>query len=67
MELLVILLVIVVIAAPILAILAFSRVQQLSEQVRALRPQDLVARLYAVEQRLSMLEKRALAKSEVET
>jgi len=67
MELLVILLVIVVIAAPILAILAFSRVQRLSEQVRALRPQDLVARLYAVEQRLSMLEKRALAKSEVET
>jgi uncharacterized membrane protein len=67
MELLAILLVILLIGTPIVSILAFSRVQQLSKQMRALRPQDLVARLYSVEQRLSALEKASRAKSEVET
>jgi uncharacterized membrane protein len=66
MELLGVLLVLLVVATPILAILAFSRVQQLTEQMRTLRPQDLIARLYSLEQRLASVEEalKAASKSE---
>jgi uncharacterized membrane protein len=57
MELLVVLAAIVVILTPILAISAFIRVRHLTEQLRTFPLKDLVARLYALEQRLSGLEK----------
>jgi uncharacterized membrane protein len=56
MELLAVLLCVLVVVAPILAILAFTRVQRLTEQVRAARLQDLVARVYALE-RLTGMER----------
>jgi uncharacterized membrane protein len=46
----------ILIGTPILAILAYTRVQKLSEQLGALRPQDLIGRIYALEQRLDRLE-----------
>jgi uncharacterized membrane protein len=46
-----------VIATPALAILAFTRVQQLAEQVQAARLQDLIARVYALEQQLTRMAK----------
>jgi len=51
------LLCLLVIATPILAILAFTRVQQLAEQVQAARLQELVARVYALEKRLAEIVK----------
>lgn len=60
MELLVVLLVLVLIGGPILAISAFVRVRRLSEQLQGVRLQDLIARLYSLEQRLAAIE-RALA------
>jgi uncharacterized membrane protein len=57
MEALVFLIGAVLIGTPILAILAYTRVQRLSEQISTLRPQDLVGRIYALEQRLDRLEK----------
>jgi uncharacterized membrane protein len=48
---------IVVILTPVLAISAFIRVQRLTEQLRTFPLQDLVARLHALEKRLSGLEK----------
>jgi uncharacterized membrane protein len=57
MELLAVLLVLLLVATPILAILAYSRVQQLTEQLRTARLQDLVARLYSLEQRVGTIEK----------
>jgi uncharacterized membrane protein len=57
MEILVVLLCLLVVATPILAILAFTRVQRLTEQLEAARLQDLVARVYALEQRIAAIGK----------
>jgi uncharacterized membrane protein len=57
MEILAALAVLLVLGTPILAISAFVRVQHLTEQLRTFPLQDLVARLYALEQRLGALEK----------
>ena len=57
MESLIVLAALVVIIIPILAIAAFVRVQGLHEQLRAVPLQNLVARLYSLEQRLSAIEK----------
>ena len=57
MEILVVLLCLLVVATPILAILAFTRVQRLTKQLEAARLQDLVGRVYAIEQRIADLGK----------
>ncbi len=57
MELLAVLAIILIIITPILAIAAFVRAQHLTEQLRIFPLQDIVARLYALEQRLSTMEK----------
>ncbi len=57
MPLLAVLLVLLLVATPILAILAYSRVQQLTEQLRVAPLQDLVSRIYSLEQRLAAIEK----------
>jgi uncharacterized membrane protein len=57
MEILVVLLCLLVVATPILAILAFTRVQKLTEQLEAARLQELVARVYALEQCIADLGK----------
>ena len=67
MELLIVLLVLLLITTPILAILAITRTQQISEQMRALRPQDLVARLYSIEQRIAAIEKALHTGPDAET
>jgi uncharacterized membrane protein len=54
---LVALLVLLLIATPILAISAFVRVRKLTEQFQVTRLQDIVSRLYSLEQRLSKLER----------
>src|ERR1700733_6416922 len=46
-----------VIGTPVLALLAFNRVQRLTERVDGLRIQDLISRIYALEQKLDRLEK----------
>src|SRR5579872_6627932 len=46
-----------VIGTPVLALLAFNRVQKLAERVDGLRTQDLISRIYALEQKLDRLEK----------
>jgi len=63
MEILAVLLCLVVVATPILAILAFTRVQQLSEQVQAARLQELVTRVYSLEQRIASIGKGLAAPS----
>jgi uncharacterized membrane protein len=65
MEILAVLLCLLVIATPILAILAFTRVQQLTEKLEAARLQELVARVYALEQRIATIGKE-LTSREVE-
>jgi uncharacterized membrane protein len=57
MAILVVLLCLLIIATPILAILAFVRVQRLAQQLQAARLQDLIARVYSLEQQLSQLAK----------
>jgi uncharacterized membrane protein len=57
MEILAVLAVLLVLGTPILAISAFVRVQHLTDQLRTFPLQDLLARLYALEQRLGALEK----------
>jgi uncharacterized membrane protein len=57
MEILGVLAVLLVVVTPILAISAFVRAQHLTDQLRTFPLQDLVARLYALEQRLGALEK----------
>ena len=59
MELLVVLLCVLVVATPILAIVAFTRVQRLAEQVQAARLQELIARVYSLEQQLARLARGA--------
>jgi uncharacterized membrane protein len=54
---LILLVALLVIGTPILAILAFTRAQKLTEKVDGLRPQDLISRIYALEQKLDRLEK----------
>jgi uncharacterized membrane protein len=49
--------ILLVIGTPVLALLAYTRVQRLSERIDGLRPQDLISRVYALEQRLDRLEK----------
>jgi uncharacterized membrane protein len=57
MGLLVVLAVLLLVATPILAILALVRVQQLAEQFQGARLRDLVARVYSLEQRIAGIEK----------
>jgi uncharacterized membrane protein len=57
LEILGVLALLLVVVIPILAISAFVRVQHLTDQLRTFPLQDLVARLYALEQRLGALEK----------
>ena len=49
--------VLLVIGTPVLALLAFSRAQKLSQMLDGLRPQDLISRIYALEQKLDRLER----------
>jgi uncharacterized membrane protein len=55
MELLVVLVCLLVIGTPILAFIAFARVQRLTEQVQGARLSELIARVYALEQQLARL------------
>jgi uncharacterized membrane protein len=57
MEFLVVLLVLLLIATPILAIVAIVRVQRLNGQLQSARLQDLIARLYSLEQQLTAIER----------
>jgi uncharacterized membrane protein len=66
MEFLAVLAIILLIVTPILAISAFVRVQSLAQQLRTFPLQNLVARLSALEQHLTALEK-ALASREPAT
>src|SRR3984885_7460140 len=52
-QILALLLCLVVIVTPILAILAFTRVQKLAEQLQAARLNELIARVYSLEQRIA--------------
>lgn len=58
--LLAIALVLLVLIGPILGIIAFSRTNRLEREQRLQNPQDLTARLHALEQRLARLEKAAV-------
>jgi uncharacterized membrane protein len=49
--------VLLVIGTPVLALLAYTRAQKLSEKIDGLRPQDLISRIYALEQKLDRLER----------
>src|SRR5271154_1975693 len=59
MEPLIVLCVLFVIATPILAIVAFFRTERFQQQIKALPVQNLVSRIYALEQRLARLEEGA--------
>jgi len=63
MELLGVFGVLFVLAIPVLAIVAIVRVQRFAELLGNFRPQDLAARLYALEQRISALEKSSREQS----
>ena len=65
MELLGVFGVVFVLAIPVLAIVAIVRVQRFAELLGNFRPQDLVARSYALEQRISALEKSLREQSPV--
>jgi uncharacterized membrane protein len=62
MELLIALLCLLVIGTPVLAIMAFVRVQRLMEQVPPARLPDLTARIYSLEQQLARLTKEPTSK-----
>src|SRR5512147_2923705 len=57
LTLLAIALVLLVIVGPILGIIAYSRTRRLDDLLRHQTPQDLTARIYALEQHLAKLEK----------
>jgi uncharacterized membrane protein len=57
MEMLAVLLCVIVIVTPILAILAFTRVRQLAEQVKGAQLKELIARVYSLEQRVTSMSK----------
>ena len=61
MEFLVVIVGLLLIATPILAIFAFVRLQHLAEQIERARLRELVARVYALEQRLAALQHLAPA------
>jgi len=61
LTLLAIALVLLIIVGPILGIIAFSRVNRLERERTPQNPQDLIARLYTLEQRLAKLEKLGMA------
>ena len=61
--LLLILLVVLLIVGPILGIIAYAGVRRLDETLRRQGPQDLTARIYALEQRLAKLEKGGIAQA----
>jgi uncharacterized membrane protein len=61
MTILVVLIVGLLIAAPIIAIVAYIRVQDLSAKLNSTNVQDLMLRLNSLEQRLSALEKKLAA------
>jgi len=64
MEILLALVAIVLILTPILAISAFVRVQKLESLGKNLHVPDLIARVYALEQRLAALEKALSGRAE---
>ena len=55
LQILALLLCLVVSVTPILAILAFTRVQKLAEQLQAARLNELIARVYSLEQRIASI------------
>src|SRR5882762_11152420 len=57
MEILALFAILLVLAVPVLAIVAYVNVQRLTEQLAALRIPDLISRVFTLEQRLSALEK----------
>jgi uncharacterized membrane protein len=59
--LLLILLALLLLIGPILGIIAFAGVRRLDGALRRQSPQDLTARIYALEQRLAKLEKSGVA------
>jgi uncharacterized membrane protein len=67
MEFLILLAVLLLIVPPILAIVAFARVEGLHKEWKALPVQNLVARLYALEQRLTAIEKTLSAPASAAT
>jgi uncharacterized membrane protein len=58
MEILAVLVAVLVIGGPIAAIIAFSRIRSLEEKLPALNFQELISRLYNLEQKLAALEKK---------
>src|SRR5262249_51545530 len=54
---LILFLAILLLVGPVLGIIAFVGVRRLDELLRRQNPQDLIARLYALEQRLAKFEK----------
>jgi len=61
MEILAVLIVGLLIAGPIIAIVAYIRVQDLTAKLNSIGPQDSVMRLNSLEQRLSSLDKKLAA------
>jgi uncharacterized membrane protein len=57
MPVLILIAVLLVVGTPVLALLAIIRVQKMSENLDGFRPQDLIGRIYALEQKLDRLEK----------
>ncbi|MGA2430527.1 MAG: hypothetical protein ABSH13_18665 [Candidatus Acidiferrum sp.] len=57
LQILALLLCLVVVVTPILAILAFTRVQKLAEQVQAARLNELIARVYPWNNASRVIEK----------
>src|ERR1700743_2228248 len=51
-----------VIGTPVLALLAFIRAQKLAEKVDSANPQELIGRIYALEQKLARLERLGQSK-----
>jgi uncharacterized membrane protein len=62
MPVLILVAVLLVVGTPVLALLAFTRVQKMSEKLDGLSPQDLIGRIYALEQKLDRLEKLVQAR-----
>src|SRR5579859_1932254 len=63
---LILFLVILLLVGPILGIIAFVGMRRLDEAFRRQNPQELIARLYALEQRLAKLEKAGQASQPAE-
>ncbi|HEY2823323.1 MAG TPA: DUF2339 domain-containing protein [Candidatus Acidoferrum sp.] len=62
MPVLILIAVLLVVGTPVLALLAIIRVQKMAENLDGFRPQDLIGRIYALEQKLNRLEKLVQAR-----